>query len=283
MKLPLYQVDVFTDSLFSGNPAAVCPLEAWPEDARLQAIAAENNLAETAFFVRRDPGSASASTVGGAQVPGGAASTSAEASFDLRWFTPTQEVDLCGHATVASAFVLFQRLGYRARSVTFHSRSGPLGVSEADGLYTMHFPRWDPAPCEAPPGLVEGLGSRPLEILKKRDFVAVYAAEQDVRALTPDFAILSRLDAMGVVVTARGESCDFVSRFFAPGAGVPEDPATGSTHCELIPYWSRRLGKTSMRARQISARGGEFLCEDLGDAVAISGKAVLYLEGTAHV
>ena len=270
MKLPLFQVDVFTDKLFSGNPAAVVPLEAWLDDDRLQAIAAENNLAETAFFVRRDPGARSASAA-------------SEASYDLRWFTPTLEVDLCGHATVASAFVLFQHLGHPVRSVTFHSRSGPLGVTEAGGLYTMHFPRWDPSPCEAPAGLVEGLGRRPAEILKKRDFVAVYETEADVRALKPDFSILGRLGAFGIVATARGESYDFVSRFFAPEAGVPEDPATGSTHCELIPYWSRRLGKTSLRARQISARGGEFLCEDLGDAVAISGKAVLYLQGTAQV
>jgi predicted PhzF superfamily epimerase YddE/YHI9 len=147
----------------------------------------------------------------------------------------------------------------------------------------MHFPRWDPSPCAAPAGLVEGLGRKPAEILKRRDFVAVYESEADVRALRPDFGLLAGVDALGVVATAPGASCDFVSRFFAPAAGVPEDPATGSTHCELIPYWSRRLGKTSMRARQLSARGGEFLCEDLGDAVGIAGKAVLYLEGTIHV
>jgi len=260
MRLPIYQIDVFTDRLFAGNPAAVVPLETWLDDARLQAIAAENNLAETAYFVRRS-----------------------DESFDLRWFTPNQEVDLCGHATVASAFVLFHRLGHSSRSVTFHSRSGPLGVTEADGLFSMRFPRWDPAPCAPPPGLVEGLGHPPAEVLKKRDFLAVYPTEADVRALRPDFGILSRIDALGVVATAPGDSCDFVSRFFAPAAGVPEDPATGSTHCELIPYWSRRLGKTTLRSRQVSARGGEFLCEDLGDAVEISGKAVLYLEGTAEV
>ena len=271
MKLPLYQVDVFTDRLFSGNPAAVCPLEAWLDDAKLQAIAAENNLAETAFFVRRKPGAR------------GETGAEGEASFDLRWFTPNQEVDLCGHATVASAFVLFNRLGHPTRSVTFHSRSGPLGVTESKGIFTMHFPRWDPSPCAAPPGLVEGLGRRPAEILKRRDFVAVYESEADVRALRPDFGLLARVDALGVVATARGQSCDFVSRFFAPAAGVPEDPATGSSHCELIPYWSRRLGKTSMRSLQLSARGGEFLCEDLGDAVAISGRAVLYLEGSAQI
>ena len=280
MKLPLYQVDVFTDRLFSGNPAAVVPLESWLDDARLQAIAAENNLAETAFFVRRDPGARSTDAAARTDASAG---PGAGASFDLRWFTPTQEVDLCGHATVASAFVLFQHLGHRERSVTFHSRSGPLGVSEANGLYTMHFPRWDPSPCEAPRGLVEGLGRRPAEILRKRDFVAVYDTEDDVKSLRPDFGVLARIDALGIVATAPGTSCDFVSRFFAPGAGVPEDPATGSTHCELIPSWSRRLGKTSLRARQLSARGGEFLCEDLGEAVAISGKAVLYLEGMAHL
>lgn len=260
MKIPLYQVDVFTNKLFAGNPAAVCPLEEWIDDAKLQNIAAENNLAETAYFVPRKDG-----------------------SFDLRWFTPNQEVDLCGHATVASAYVLFNHLGHPTRSVTFHSRSGPLGVSEADGLFTMHFPRWDPSPCAAPPGLVEGLGRRPAEVLKRRDFVAVYESEAEVRALRPDFGVLARVDALGVVATAPGETCDFVSRFFAPAAGVPEDPATGSTHCELIPYWSKRLGKTSLRARQLSARGGEFLCEDLGEAVSIAGKAVLYLEGSARI
>lgn len=265
MKVPIFQVDVFTDRLFAGNPAAVCPLDAWLDDARLQAIAAENNLAETAYFVRR---------------PSGAG---AEPAFDLRWFTPTQEVDLCGHATVASAFVLFNRLDHPSRSVTFHSRSGPLGVSERNGLFSMRFPRWDPSPSAAPPGLVEGLGRRPVEILKHRDFVAVFQTEADVLALRPDFGILARVDALGIVATARGTACDFVSRFFAPAAGVPEDPATGSTHCELIPYWSKRLGKKSMRALQISSRGGEFLCEDLDDAVGIAGKAVLYLEGTVNV
>jgi predicted PhzF superfamily epimerase YddE/YHI9 len=259
MKLPMFQVDAFTDRLFSGNPAAVCPLEAWLPDATLQAIAAENNLAETAYFVRR-----------------------ADGDYDLRWFTPTTEVNLCGHATVASAFVLFHHLGHPSRAVTFHSQSGVLGVTEADGLYSMRFPRWDPSPCAPPPGLVEALGRRPVEVLKRRDYVAVYETEADVRALKPDFAALSRIDAMGTVVTAPGESCDFISRYFAPAAGVPEDPATGSSHCELIPYWSSRLGKKSMRALQVSARGGEFHVEDLGDAVRIAGRAVLYLEGTAR-
>jgi len=280
MKLPLFQIDVFTDTLFSGNPAAVCPLDAWLDDARLQAIAAENNLAETAFFVRRTAGAPGAA---GPKAAAGRAGEDPEASFDLRWFTPNQEVDLCGHATVASAYVLFHRLGHPTRSVTFHSRSGPLGVTEENGLFSMRFPRWDPSPCAAPDGLVEGLGRKPTEILKHRDFVAVYDSEADVRALRPDFGVLARIDALGVVATARGETCDFVSRFFAPGAGVPEDPATGSTHCELIPYWSKRLGKKSMRALQVSARGGEFLCADLGNAVDIAGKAVLYLEGTVVV
>jgi PhzF family phenazine biosynthesis protein len=260
MKLPLYQVDVFTDRLFAGNPAAVCPLDAWIDDATLQAIAAENNLAETAFFVPR-----------------------ADGTYDLRWFTPTQEVDLCGHATVASAFVLFHARPQPPRTVTFHSRSGPLGVTEEGGLFSMHFPRWDPAPCPTPPGLAEALGKRPAEVLKHRDFVAVFDGEAEVRDLRPDFAAIARFDALGIVVTARGSSCDFVSRFFAPAAGVPEDPATGSTHCELIPYWAKRLGKTTMRARQLSARGGEFSCEDLGNAVIIAGRAVLYLEGTVLV
>lgn len=256
MRLPLFQVDAFSSRVFGGNPAAVCPLEAWLPDAELQAIALENNLSETAFFVREPDG------------------------FRLRWFTPTQEVDLCGHATLAAAWVLFHRWEVGLERVEFASRSGPLVVTqEAEGWLALDFPSRRPTPCLAPAALAEALGAAPRETFSSRDLVAVFDSEEQVRALKPDMAAIARLDTFAVVPTAPGKDCDFVSRFFAPQAGVPEDPVTGSAHCSLVPYWAKRLGKSSLFARQVSPRGGELRCEDRGQRVKIAGQASLYLEG----
>jgi PhzF family phenazine biosynthesis protein len=253
-RIPYFEVDAFANRLFRGNPAGICPLEKWPDDVLMQNIAAENNLSETAFFVPRGE------------------------DYDLRWFTPTTEIDLCGHATLASAFILFSELGFRGDFVHFHSKSGPLTVSRNGDLLTLDFPSRPPAPCGEPEALVRGLGKKPVEVSKARDYFAVFAKAEDVRSLQPDFALLGTLDEK-VIVTAPGADCDFVSRFFAPTAGVNEDPVTGSAHCTLIPYWSQRLGKTELFARQLSKRGGELFCEDAGERVRIGGNAVLYSRG----
>lgn len=259
MTIPCYHVDAFANAVFQGNPAAVCPLEAWLPDATLQNIAAENNLSETAFFVARGQ------------------------DFDLRWFTPTTEVDLCGHATLAAAFVLFTERGINVNSIRFHSRSGWLTVARKEDVLTLDFPSRPAAPCAAPEQLVRGLGRQPLEVLQARDYLAVFANAAEVCALKPDFAILKTLDCLGIIATAPGDDCDFVSRFFAPAAGINEDPVTGSAHCTLIPYWSRRLGKPTLLARQISARGGELICRDAGERVFIGGRATIYLRGEIQI
>jgi predicted PhzF superfamily epimerase YddE/YHI9 len=263
MNIPIYQIDAFTSQVFGGNPAAVCPLDRWLDDATLQAIAAENNLAETAFFIPQGDG------------------------YALRWFTPTVEVDLCGHATLASAFVIFEELDPARAAVTFATRSGDLTVRRGDpsagsepGLLLMDFPTLTPEPCAAPDGLAAGLGAAPREVFAAMDYLAVYDSEEQVRALRPDMALLARLDRRGVIATAPGARADFVSRFFAPAAGIPEDPVTGSAHCMLTPYWSRRLGKRRLHALQVSARGGELMCEDRGARVTIAGRAVKFLQGT---
>jgi PhzF family phenazine biosynthesis protein len=259
MKLPFFQVDAFTSRIFGGNPAGVCPLESWLDYDVMQAIAAENNLAETAFFVAGPD------------------------RFHLRWFTPTTEVDLCGHATLASAWVLFEKLGLQADEVGFDTRSGVLAVKKEADRLSMNFPSRPGAPAEAPAALAAGLKyGAPVEILRARDYMVVLDSEEAVRALQPDFAKLAKVDTWGIIATAPGRDADFVSRFFAPGHGVPEDPVTGSSHCTLVPYWAKRLGKSKLRAHQVSARGGELYCEDLGARVSIAGSAVLYLEGTIH-
>ena len=265
MRIPIFQVDAFAGALFSGNPAAVCPLERWLDDRTLQSIAAENNLAETAFFVRRE-------THGGG-----------ETSYDLRWFTPTIEMDLCGHATLASAWVLFHRGGRGGNRIEFHSKSGPLAVRRDGERLELDFPSTPGVPCEAPPLLIEGLGATPRETLKGGDYLAVFESEDDIRGIEPHMEAIAALDARGVIATAPGRDADYVMRFFAPAAGVPEDPATGSIQCMLIPYWAGRLGRSRLRARQLSARGAEFWCELRGSRVAIAGRAVLYLEGTIEV
>jgi PhzF family phenazine biosynthesis protein len=259
MSIPFYQVDAFTSRLFAGNPAGVCLLAGWLPDDVLQSIAAENNLAETAFVVQRD------------------------SYFDLRWFTPTIEVDLCGHATLAPAHIIFQHLGYRDAVVRFQTRAGELTVTRNDDLLTLDFPARPAAVCPVPEALREGLGLAPTSAAKARDYLAVFDSEQIVRELRPDMAALMRLDCLGIIVTAPGDECDFVSRFFAPRAGVPEDPVTGSAHCTLIPYWAERLRRPCLRALQVSRRGGELFCEHRGQRVSIAGRAVTYSSGFLHV
>jgi PhzF family phenazine biosynthesis protein len=259
MRIPIYQVDAFTNRLFAGNPAAVCPLERWLDDGTMQAIAAENNLSETAFFVGR----------------GG--------RYQLRWFTPAVEVDLCGHATLASAFVIHHCLGAGAEELRFETKSGELVVRQEGHRLALDFPARPPARCQVFPRLVEALGTAPVEILAARDYLVVYHNEEQVRTLQPSMELLAQADRFAVIVTAPGREVDFVSRFFAPSRGVPEDPVTGSAHCTLIPYWARRLGRSALRARQISARGGELWCEMQGERVKIAGEAVLYLQGSVEV
>jgi PhzF family phenazine biosynthesis protein len=260
MTIPYYEVLAFTDRLFTGNPAGICILEEWLPDSLLQKIAAENNLAETAFFIDRGT------------------------FFDIRWMTPTVEMDLCGHATIGSAHVIFQHLGRPGESVTFQSHSaGELRVDRSENRLVLDFPSRPAEACEASAKLAEGLRAQPHEVFKGRDYLAVFERQADVASISPVFDIVAELDANGVVVTAPGNDCDFVSRYFAPKVGVPEDPVTGSVHCALIPYWSKRLGKTKLHARQLSARGGELFCEDRGERVGIGGTAITYVEGTVRL
>jgi predicted PhzF superfamily epimerase YddE/YHI9 len=270
MKLPIYQIDAFASAVFAGNPAAVCPLDRWLPDATMQSIAAENNLAETAFFVPRADGAG----------PGG---SSGGRDYDLRWFTPEAEVDLCGHATLASGHVLFTALEPGRASVTFHSRSGPLTVRREGELLAMDFPSQPAVRCDPPPGLGQALGGNPAEVWKARDLMAVFDSEHTVRGLTPSFDRIRALGVFGVMATAPGGEVDFVSRFFAPLMGIPEDPVTGSAHCTLVPYWAKRLGKSRLAARQVSRRGGDLLCEDRGERVSMAGRAVQYLEGRIEI
>jgi len=255
MRLPIHQVDAFTDCPFCGNPAAVMPLDAWLPDALLLSIAKENNLSETAFFVPEGEG------------------------FRIRWFTPRNEVDLCGHATLASAFIILTELQPSWPRVALFSRSGPLAVARDGDRFRLDFPSRPPRSVPVPRGLEAALGARALETWQSRDLVALLDSERTVRELEPDMGAVAALEAFGVVVTAKGESADFVSRFFVPKEGIPEDPVTGSTHCNLVPLWAERLGKTRMRALQVSPRGGELFCELKGDRVDIGGKAVKVLEG----
>ena len=255
-RYPFYQIDAFADRPFTGNPAAVLPLQQWLPDEVLQAIAAENNLSETAFFV-----------------PEGE-------RFHIRWFMPVGELDLCGHATLASAFVIFTELQPGRSRVDFRSMSGPLTVTREGDRFCLDFPLRRPEPVPCPPGLAEALGAEVKETWLTRDLFALLKDEAAVRELKPDLEALSRMKPSSFVVTAPGKDCDFVSRCFAPREGIPEDPVTGSTHCVLIPYWAERLGKKTLFARQLSKRGGELFCEELGDRVKIAGKAVKVLEGS---
>ena len=256
MKIELYQIDAFASKVFTGNPAAVCPLDAWLDDTILKSIAQENNLSETAFFVKSSN------------------------DYQIRWFTPVEEVDLCGHATLASAYVIFTHIDPSCNRVTFDSASGPLHVERKAGRLCMNFPSQPPAVCQAPHDLLTALGKKPSGVLRSEDYFVVFESEEDIRDLHPRMDLLENLDLRGVIVTAPGRSVDFVSRFFAPALGIDEDPVTGSAHSALTPYWAERLNKKELSAFQLSARGGELFCRDLGERVEIAGTAVQYLQGT---
>lgn len=261
MRTPIFQLDAFTNRRFSGNPAAVMPMACFPDDALMQAIAAENNLAETAFLVRE----------------GG--------DYRLRWFTPVTEVPLCGHATLASAAVVMERLEPARTSVVFQSKSGPLTVTRAGAGYVLDFPARPSGKTSAPPGFAEALGIQPLEVLVNAfNYMAVLGSASAVRRLAPDMAAIARLDRPGVIVTAAGEGeYDCISRYFAPAKGIPEDPVTGSAHCMLAPYWAARLGKSPLRAYQASGRGGELTCRVVGERVELEGQCVFFFEGEAEI
>lgn len=260
MKIPIYQVDAFTDKLFAGNPAAICPLESWLDDRVLQAIAAENNLSETAFFVPDTDG------------------------FRLRWFTPTMEIDLCGHATLASAWVLFNCLKWPEESINFYTRSGKLVVQRKNQLLSMDFPARSPQPAQSSIQLEQALGVVPQEVWGSRDLLVLLQNEAQVKKLDPDMRLLLDLpDCFAVIATAPGNQVDFVSRFFAPKVGIDEDPVTGSAHCTLIPFWAQRLGKVELHARQISRRGGELFCKLHGNRIEIAGAARLFLRGEIFI
>ncbi|MEQ8523670.1 PhzF family phenazine biosynthesis protein [Gracilimonas sp.] len=256
MKLPIYQADAFTDHQFGGNPAAVVPLEEWLSDKQMQNIAAENNLSETAFFVEEGDG------------------------YRLRWFTPAVEVDLCGHATLAAGHILFEELGYDKNEVIFKTRSGLLTVKKEGGRLSMNFPAVHPEQAEGPAILFQALGiERTSDVYKSDDYMVVLDSEEEVASLQPDFRMLNEVDARGIIVTAPGDEVDFVSRFFAPQSGIDEDPVTGSAHTKTAPYWSQKLKKEELEARQISKRVGNLTCRMKGDRAEILGKAVTYLKG----
>ncbi len=255
MEIQFYQIDAFTDEIFKGNAAGVCPLEQWVPEDLMSKISSENNLSETAFFVKNGN------------------------EFDIRWFTPTTEVDLCGHATLASAHVLYNHLRYDQYKVTFNSKSGQLTVTKQDDLLQLDFPCQSPSISEIPDFLVDGLGKAPQEVLRSADYIVVYPDEDDIFSIKPDFNLLSKIETRGICITAPGKSCDFVSRFFAPRYDIDEDPVTGSAHCQLIPYWSKRLNKIQLTAKQLSKRGGTLYCELNKDRVLISGKAKTYIIG----
>jgi PhzF family phenazine biosynthesis protein len=256
-RIPIYQADAFTSDLFGGNPAAVCPLKEWLPDQTMQKIAAENNLAETAFFLEYEDG------------------------FFIRWFTPEIEIDLCGHATLASAHIIFTELKYNKSNVSFYTKNaGVLKVTKNENKYTLDFPSRTCEAASLPEGLIQALGNvQPLEILKSRDFLLVYENEDTVNQIQPDFNALLKYDALCFIITAPGNNSDFVSRVFAPVAGINEDPVTGSAHCSLIPYWAEKLGKQQLHAYQLSQRRGELWCEHRDDRVLISGNAVTFLQG----
>lgn len=262
MKLPIYQVDAFTDHLFAGNPAAVVPIEdEWPMDDVLQKIAIENNLSETAFFQEQGD------------------------VFELRWFTPEFEIDLCGHATLASAHVIFDHLKYKGDEIRFETMSGPLVVSRKDHLLQLDFPSRKPTAAEMPQDALTAFNHPPAEILKSRDYVLVFEDEATVRSLKVNANLLNaeEFNKGGIICTAKGDGVDFVSRFFLPGGSVFEDPVTGSSHCSLIPYWSEKLGKKEMIAYQLSERKGYLNCTDMGERVLICGNAVTYMVGEIQV
>jgi PhzF family phenazine biosynthesis protein len=255
MRIPYYQVNAFTSEPFGGNPAGVCLLDRWLPDQLLQQIAAENNFSETAFLVKEPAG------------------------YRLRWMTPVAEVDLCGHATLAAAYVLLFERGFSDDHVVFETRSGQLSATRDGDVVELDFPSRPAMPCAAPEKLINALGCQAVEVLKARDYLVRLESQAAVTRVQPDMTALAELDCLGIIITAPGESADFVSRFFAPRVGVPEDPVTGSAHCSLIPFWAERLGRKELRARQVSKRGGELRCSLRGDRVKIGGAAVIYCRG----
>lgn len=261
MELSLYQIDAFADQIFHGNPAAVCPLNTWLPDTILQAIAMENNLSETAFIVGKND------------------------DYEIRWFTPSEEVDLCGHATLASAYVVFRWLQPWNHKITFHSQSGPLLVqrNQENDEMTLDFPARQVTVCDIPEKLVQGLGITPRHVLKGAAYVVVLESERQIRSLKPDLRLLGEQGFEKIIVTAPGDKVDFVSRYFKPNSIITEDSVTGSAHCVLMPYWSRRVNKNKLSARQVSKRGGNIICELKNDRVYLTGKAVPYLQGTITI
>lgn len=259
MKIPIYQVDTFTDRLFSGNPAAVCPLEEWIDDDMMQSIATENNLSETAFFVKESD------------------------SYKIRWFTPVREVELCGHATLASAYIYFKYIKRDENTIKFNSPSGELIVNKDAFRLSMDFPATVPEKASLGESLSNTLNIKPVEILASQDYFLVYENQDQVVEFKPVFKKLMEIKLRGLIITAPGKNCDFVSRFFAPKYGIDEDPVTGSAHCALVPYWSEKLGKKKLHAKQLSERGGELFCEMKNNRVIISGKVVEYMRGMIEI
>jgi len=259
MELQLFQVDAFATHVFTGNPAAVCPLDSWLPDTVMQKIAEENNLSETVFFVKNENG------------------------YHIRWFTPTIEVDLCGHATLASAYVIFEHLNYDQDEIHFESLSGPLSVKRCEFGYQLNFPKQAPVDCPIPDAAMAAFGRQPIQCLKHQDYIFVFDDEEFVKSVKPDMNVLKQLDMRGVVITCASEQYDFVSRCFAPNYGIDEDPVTGATFTQLTPMWQDKLNKTSLNAKQVSARGGEVHCQLDNDRVLISGKAVLFMKGSIYV
>ncbi len=259
MNYPIFQVDAFAEKVFGGNPAAVCPLTEWLPTDLMQKLAFENNLSETAFFIKKD------------------------GEYHIRWFTPEVEVDLCGHATLASAYIIFNFYEEDALSLNLNSMSGQLVVERKGDKIELNFPARMPQQVETPEGISDCFNKKPVEVLKSRDYFLLYESEEDVRSLVPDYAVMNRLNALGVIVTAPGTDVDFVSRFFVPNSVIGEDPVTGSAHSTLIPYWSKHLNKSDLTARQLSARGGYLWCKYLGDRVTMAGNAVLYMKGEYYI
>ncbi|TDO23462.1 PhzF family phenazine biosynthesis protein [Sediminibacterium goheungense] len=257
---PIYTVDAFTDHVFGGNPAAVCPLETWLSTETMQQLANENNLSETAFFVKRSDG-----------------------DYDIRWFTPELEIDLAGHPTLATAYVLFHELAYPTDEIRFHSKSGLLTVTRKGELMEMNFPARMPVACDIPAHLLEGFSIKPREVLRSRDYFLVYESEEEVLNAVPDFVELNQVETLGIIITAKGKEADFVSRFFVPNSVIGEDPVTGSAHATLIPYWANALQKDNLKALQLSKRRGDLWCGMQGDRVTIAGKAVLYMKGSYYI
>lgn len=259
MKLDIYQIDAFANHVFEGNPAAICPLHEWLPDDLMQSIAEENNLSETAFFVPVDNG------------------------FHVRWFTPLHEVDLCGHATLASAYVIFNVLGYEEKEINFESKGGRLTVKKNNDWLEMDFPSQPPEKCSTPDLLLNAFDITPVECLKSADYILVFEDESNVLNAVPDLSLLEQLDLRGVIITSKSDKYDFINRFFAPKYGINEDPVTGSAFTQLIPYWSDKLGKQTLTAKQVSERGGEVACVYSGERVNIFGKAVKYMQGVIEV